>query len=260
MSILEESADILLHPVTALWTIFGVVCSFILFFITQPNPISFLYLAFGVVSGFGFLFQPTVFKDCQESSVDWDEETEHPKVGVGLLVGLLGLATASFVIGVWSVGFDISKLLTVEHSVLWVPRARELYSVSEDPTAVASLYSFAVALFATLFSVIPGEENLKILFTPIFRAYEDEDRLANLHFALQPAIVIGVANWSVMHTVLGQHAPMFFFTVLFSGLVMMWMSAYSGTYLTSWLIHTAWNVSILVASFILSGQLTLVVA
>lgn len=258
MSILEEAADIIFHPVTALWSIFGVASSFILFFVTFRLDIflGVFYGFLGVLCIAGFVFQQTTFKDTKESSVDWNEETDEVKVGFGTLIGLVGLFGASFFIAVLSGVFDLTQVFN--YSALWVPR--DIYLASQLPIDQSGFYGFALAVFATFFSIIPGEQNLQIMFTPLFKAYEHVDWISNLPFPLQPAIMVGVGVWSAMHTVLGQQPWFFFFTVFFSGLIMMWMSAYSGAYVTAWIVHAVWNLSILTTTFLGGGYLAITVA
>lgn len=246
MSMLDKMADIFFHPAQAIWSIFAVGGSFLLFFILlQTNlQLATFYLALGVLTLAGLVTLPTTFKDAAENSVDWNERVESNRTAKYLVVGLFGLGIASTLIGVLAQGsFTPLSVVSGATSLLWVPR-------NLLPLEAASVsFKFTSDVFATVFAVVPGEESLKTLFTPLFKAYEQTSWADKLPFALQPAIVTGVSFWSALHVILLQQPWFFFFTAFFAGEIMMWMSALSGAYLNSWLIHALWNIGILLITY-----------
>jgi hypothetical protein len=116
------------------------------------------------------------------------------------------------------------------------------------------LYSFVTDLFGTWFSVVPGEESLKMSFAPINKAFDDLE----LPFAFQPASLMGSGVWAVEHVIKGQMPLTFAFSVFIVSLIMDTATAQSGTLLTRWLLHALFNTILLTFNFFSGGFLTIV--
>ena len=232
------------NPALILWILVSIVASGMSFFLLIDTSVAsaVFHLFFCIMNIGAFLaFLTGWFEDLTESSSDWEENS--PSLTANW--SLLGLS-AVFLVSL-GLGFIFTKSLTL---AFWVPH--DIYPLATSTGA----FGFLLSIFGTWFSVVPGEEGMKILASMIYKAYEKYEW--DLPFVLQPARLIGNAIWSVLHVVKGQYAYTFFFSVFVSGMVMDSSSAQSGTILTNYFIHALFNTFVLCGSFLLGGALTIV--
>lgn len=233
--ILDKIADLYNDPVLGVWSFLSLPASGLLFLISYPDPICSFYLFLCLLTLIWIVIAPTIFKDTTHESIDWNEQVDFKKVLTFTVIGVAAL---------FVVGFFLSTVLLGQLApAIWVPN--ELLPLSVTTTGFSALI---FNLFSTTFAVVPGEESLKASFSVLFLAYKDSWWANKLPFALQPAIMAGVAFWAAEHVVKGQYPLAFAVTVFVSGIIMMFLAAKTGTYLTSWLIHLGYNSLILIAA------------
>jgi len=231
-----------IHPGLLIWMFLAVPASGISFFLSYPDPSCMFHLFFCMMNlGAIFVMWSGWFQDLAEDSMDWGDRSPSLTANWSL-IGLAALFMVSL-----GLGFIFTNQLT---PAFWVPH--DLYPLALE----SSVLTFALAIFGTWFSVIPGEEGMKILISVVYKAYQKYDW--ELPFAFHPARLIGNAVWSVLHVIKGQYAYTFFFSVFVSGTVMDSSSAQSGTILTNYFIHALFNTFVLCGSFLLGGALTVV--
>lgn len=257
MSWLRQIAEYYDNPADFMWRALACVCGGFLVFQTYPNPVSVFHLLMLVFNLSGIVIIPLAFKGMVEDVADWEEETELPKVGTFTLASVAGIAILSFILGVFTGEMDPATKLPFK-SAIWVPTM--LYPLSTETLATSGgLYSFFMDIFATIFSVVPGEESLVELFSPLFRAYEDFSWASAIPYAFQPAVLIGRVVWATWHIIKGQYPFFFFFTVLGAGIILDYFTAKSGTTLTKRVGHGGWNCLVQVGKFVRGGYLTVTV-
>lgn len=226
-----------------IWMLLAIVASGISFFLTYPNPICVFHVFYCCMNFGGIIVYLIGFlDDLTEDSTDWGERSPA-LTGNWTLIGLSLL----FVISLF-LGFVFGKFTPS----FWVPQ--ELYPLELEE--VGTLLPFMMTLFGTWFSVVAGEEGMKITLSAFYKVYEHSD--LQLPFALHPARLLANGVWSVMHVLKGQYPFTFFFSVFASGTVMDSASAQSGTILTNYFIHALFNSLLLIASFLMGGALTIV--
>jgi len=234
-----------LHPSILIWAFLSIPASGLLFLLTYPSPISSFHLFLAIMNIVGLLVMLLgLHEDVTEDSSDWEgegEEGEREAVSTWWLAGSALVFIASVFLGLIFSGQIKSSL--------WVP-------TSLFPLALTSpvLLGFVTDVFGTTFSVVAGEENMKMSFEPLHKVFGVE----NIPYAFQPAVMIGRGVWSVEHVIKGQLPYSFGISVFALGIIMDLASAQSGTVLTRWLIHLTYNLSLLTASFLTSGIFTLI--
>ena len=239
MRLLDEIADLYTDPVLGVWSFLSLPFLGLLFLISYPDTICSFYLFLCILTLIWIVIAPKIFKDTSHESIDWNEQVDFKKVFAFSVIGIAALFT---------VGFFLSTLLLGQLApAIWVPS--ELLPLSVTTIGFTAL---VFKLFSTTFAVVPGEESLKASFSVLFLAYKNSWWANKLPFALQPAIMTGVGFWAAEHVVKGQYPLLFVVNVFVAGLIMNFLAAKSGTYLTSWLIHLGYNSVILVSAFMVS--------
>lgn len=230
-----------------MWMLLGSTCSLISFLLTYPNMICAFHLMYGLASVVAFLVLFIGwFDDLTEDSTDWNDDSTPTSTTNWTSIGLASLLIVSMFCGFFSgrafmPSFDVPfKLYPLE--------------VKETGTFLPVIMS----LFGTFFSVITGEEGLKIDLSVIHKAYEHAGWANSLPFALQPARLLANGVWAPLHVWQGQYPLTFGFSVFVSGMVMDSASAQSGSIITNYFIHALFNTVIIIASLITAGALTIV--
>lgn len=238
-----------LHPALLVWSVLALPVSGISFLITFPSPMSTFHLFWMIMNLTGLVVLVTgIFHDYAEESSDWEEEQAVDQISSWTLIGLASLFAISLVLSV-ALG-KISFSIDVPFN---------LYPLQQTPDVVVATptYNFVSDVFGTWFSVVPGEENMKKTFMVLHTVYADTS-LAEVPFALQPAMLLGNIVWSVEHVFRGQLPLVFAGTVFISGIGMDASTARTGTPLTGWLIHGMFNSILLFSSFLMGGFLTVI--
>jgi hypothetical protein len=231
------------HPALLVWAVVSVPASSLSILITYPNPIHTFHLFLTLMNVAGLIVLLSgLFHDVAEDSTDWNPDADPETITSWWLIGLVGVFLVSLLFGMFITGTLLGGI--------WVPQ--NLYPLTV--TTPVFLYSFVTDLFGTWFSVVPGEESLKMSFAPINKAFDDLE----LPFAFQPASLMGSGVWAVEHVIKGQLPLAFAISVFVVSLVMDTATAQTGTPLTKWLIHASFNTILLTASFFIGGFLTIV--
>lgn len=255
MGWLREIAEYYDNPANFLWRALAVICAGFLVFYTIPNPIFGHHLLMLVFIISSMIIIPLAFQPMVEDVSDWEEETELPSTSIFALATIAGIGVISLILGLFTGEIEPATKIPFK-SAIWVPTM--LYPLSMLATT-GSFFFFLMDIFATTFSVVPGEESLTELFTPLFRAYEDREWASTLPYCFQPAVLIGRGFWASWHVFKGQYPVFFFFTVLCSGIILDYFTARSGSTLTKWVAHWGWNCLVIFGTFILGGYLTVTI-
>jgi hypothetical protein len=239
-----------IHPALLVWNLLSIPASALLFLLTFPSSMSMWYAFWAIMSGTGFTVMLLAYVDgledysleaVTEDSSDWEDDEDEPQtLTKWWLIGIVGVFIVSF-----AFGLVLTNTIT---STLWIP-------MNLLPLAVSTpqIYGFVTDLFANTFCVVSGEESLVTSFSPLHKVLS----LEGVPFAFQPAVLIGRGFWSVVHVILGQLPMLFAVSVFVVGIVIDLASARTGSRLTGWLLHWAYNCILIIASFLTAGVLTI---
>jgi len=227
------------EPALVIWMLLGGVASVILFILTYPGLICIWHLAYAILDILALLVVLIGWlDDLTEASTDWQSEPSPSSTGQWTLIALASLLIISLFLG-----FFFGKIMPCFD----VPM--KLYPLEVEE--VGTLLPLVINLVGTLFSVVTGEEGMKITLSAFHKAYEHLDW--EFPFALQPARLLANGIWAPLHVWRGQYALTFGISVFASGMIIDSASAQSGTILTNYFIHAIFNASILITSFLLTG-------
>lgn len=230
------------HPALYAWIALSIPASTILFILNFPNPISLFQIFWAVIALLGlYTLSSGSVDEVTEDSTDWNEGAEPETLMSWTLIGLVGVFVVSLLFGLFLTGSLTSGI--------WVPQ--DLLGLSAMPVF---LFAFVSDVFGTWFSVVPGEESLKLSFAPLHMVFGDRD----LPYALQPATLVGSGVWAIEHVIKGQMPLIFAVSVFFVSIVMDSATAQTGTPLTKFLIHALFNTVLLAFSFFSGGFLSII--
>jgi hypothetical protein len=224
------------EPSLLIWMLMGGVASVILFILTYPSLLCVWHLGYAVMDILAILVVLIGWlDDLTEASSDWEPDSSPSSTGQWTCIALACLFVASLFLGVF-----LGKIMPCFD----VPM--KLYPLETS----ASLLPLMINLVGTFFSVVTGEEGMKIVLSSFHKAYEHLGW--ELPFALHPARLLANGIWAPLHVWKGGYPLTFGISVFASGMIMDSASAQSGTILTNYFTHALFNSLILIASFLLT--------
>lgn len=239
-----------------LWNFLSGSLCFLFGFLIYPDIYGLILFGFSGLVAFNLILviadkQLGWYDDITDNSSDWDDMdfSSSKDITNSFNWTLIGLAFL-FVVSV-AFGFVINGNFSV---AFWVPKN----IIPLSAIGGSAVFGFVLNLAITWFGTVPGEESFKNCVMTINKAFPQWD----LPFAFQPGRITANVLWAVMHIVLGQNPPAFFFSVFIGGCIMDVVAAQAGTNLANYYIHALFNTIVLVVpvvvSFISSGAITLV--